>query len=98
MCGPEPDVVQIKLNEALMNLAKQGVKAERFNLARQLKDFMANPEVSKLLRTNGKKVLPITVVNGKIIKTGAYPSYEELCLALGLKPVKVSVMVLKQEF
>ncbi len=48
---------------------------------------MENPEVKALLTTNGKKILPITLVNGKVFKTGQYPSYEELCEILNLKPL-----------
>jgi hypothetical protein len=40
--------------------------------------FMANMEVGKLVRENGQKILPITVIDGKVIKSGAYPTLEEL--------------------
>lgn len=35
---------------------------------------------------NGKKALPVTFVNGTVFKTGAYPTYDELCTALGITP------------
>ena len=97
LCGPEPDPVQIAVNETIMKLGKQGVGVERFNLSKQLKDFVANAEVSALLKANGKKILPVTIIDGKVFKTGAYASYGELCAALDLEPIKSKLTILKQE-
>ena len=97
LCGPEPDPAQIAVNETIMKLGKQGVDVVRFNLSKQLQDFVANKEVAALLHANGKKILPITLVEGKVFKTGAYASYEELCAALGLAPLKDKIKILKQE-
>ena len=97
LCGPEPDPVQVKVNETILALSKQGVAVERFNLSKQLKDFVANAEVAALLRANGKKILPVTIINGKVFKTGSYASYAELCAELGLQPVKTKMTILKQE-
>ncbi len=95
LCGPNIDPVLVKMNDAILALKKQGVEVERFNLAQQPKDFMSNPEVRSLLTKNGKKILPITIVNGKVFKTGQYPSYEELCDALGIKPLAQKPMTLQ---
>lgn len=88
MCGPSIDPVLVKMNEAVLALKKQGIEVERFNLAQQTKEFLANKTIEELLHKNGKKVLPITVVNGQVFKTGAYPSYEEICKALEIEPLK----------
>ncbi|MFN3396876.1 MAG: arsenite efflux transporter metallochaperone ArsD [Thermodesulfovibrionales bacterium] len=88
LCGPSIDPVLVKMNDTVLALKKQGVEVERFNLAQQPKAFMENPDVKSLLTKNGKKILPITLVNGKIFKTDEYPSYEELCKALGIEPLK----------
>ena len=88
MCGPSIDPALVKINEAALALQKQGVEVLRFNLAQQPKEFMANKTVADLLHKNGKKALPVTMVNGEIFKTGVYPSYEDLCKALGIEPLK----------
>ncbi|GAB4425018.1 MAG: arsenite efflux transporter metallochaperone ArsD [Thermodesulfovibrionales bacterium] len=88
LCGPTIDPVLVKMNDAVLALKKQGVEVERFNLAQQPKAFMENLDVKSLLAKNGKKILPITLVDGKVFKTGEYPSYEELCVALGIEPLK----------
>lgn len=94
LCGPALDPVLVKMNDAVIALKKQGVEVTRFNLAQQPKEFMANKTVADLLHKNGKKVLPITFVNGAVFKTGEYPTYEELCAALGIEPLKHKPMTL----
>lgn len=88
MCGPNIDPVLLKINEAVLALQKQGVEVQRFNLSQQPKAFMDNPDVKALLSRNGKKILPITLVNGEVFRTGEYPAYEEFCIRLGIEPLK----------
>lgn len=94
LCGPVIDPVLVKVNDAVLALKKQGVEVERFNLSQQIKDFMANEDVAGLLHKNGKKILPITMVNGSIFKTGEYSSYEDLCKALEIEPLQYKPMTL----
>lgn len=97
LCGPALDPVLVKMNDAVLALKKQGVEVERFNLAQQPKEFMTNKTVAELLHKNGKKILPIIIVNGKVFTTGEYPTYEDLCQALGIellkhKPIALNIM------
>lgn len=87
-CGPNLDPVLVKINDALLALKKQGVEVERFNIAQEPKAFMANKTVSELVHKKGRNILPITLVNGEVFLTGEYPSYEKLCEALGIEPLK----------
>lgn len=88
MCGPSIDPVLVKMNEAVLALKKQGVEVMRFNLAQQPKEFLANKAVAELLHKNGKKILPVIIANGEVVRTGEYPSYEDLCKTLGIEPMK----------
>ena len=88
ICGPVLDPILVKMNDALLALKKQGVEVVRFNLAQQPKAFMVSKTVAELLQKNGKNILPVTFVNGKVFLTAEYPSYEKLCEALGLEPLK----------
>jgi hypothetical protein len=88
LCGPSIDPVLIKMNDAVLALKKQGVEVKRYSLAQQLMEFMANKKIADLLHKNGKKILPITIVNGEVFTTGTYPSYEDLCMALGIEPLQ----------
>ena len=38
---------------------------------------MDNGTAIDLIHKNGKKILPITLIDGEVVKTGAYPSVEE---------------------
>ena len=69
-------------SDGRLALKKQGVVIER-----QMKAFMVNIAIANLLQEQGKKVLPITVVNGEVFKTGEYPLYEDLCKELGIEPL-----------
>lgn len=88
LCGPSIDPVLVRVNDAVLALKKQGVEVERFNLAQQPKAFMDNKTVASLLHQDGKKALPVTIVDGEVFRTGEYPTYEELCAALGIEPLK----------
>lgn len=88
LCGPSIDPVLIKMNDAVLALKKQGVNVDRFNLAQQPKEFVTNKKVADLLHKNGKKILPIIVINGEVFMTGEYPEYEDLCKAVGIEPLK----------
>ena len=88
VCGPSIDPGLVKMNDAVLALKKQGVEVERYNISQQPKVFLANKKIADLLRGNGKKILPITLVNSEVFKTGEYPSYEELCKALGIESLK----------
>ena len=94
LCGPAIDPVLVKVNDAIIALKKQNVEVERFNLSQQTKSFMENKTVADLLHKSGKKVLPIIIVNGAVFRTGGYPTYEELCGALGIEPLKTKPMTL----
>jgi hypothetical protein len=87
LCGPEVDHALLKINEALLILQKQGVEVTRYNLAQTPLDFIANKTVAELLQNKGNKILPITLVNRGLFKTGSYPVYEDLCRALDIEPV-----------
>ena len=94
LCGPTLDPVLVRMNDAVMALKKQGIEIERFNLAQQTQAFMTNKTVADLLHKNGKDILPIIIVNGEVFRTSGYPSYEDLCKALGIEPLRQMPMTL----
>lgn len=88
ICGPAIDPALLSMNDAILALKKQGVTVERYNLRG---DFMAikdNEPVMELIHKNGAKILPVTIIEGTVFKTGEYPSYEELCSKLNIEPLK----------
>ena len=87
LCGPQIDPLLVEANDTVLRLKKQGVAVERFNLAQQPHDYVANPTISALMNERGKDALPVTLINGEVLKIGAYPDYEELCKALRIEPL-----------
>lgn len=82
LCGPTIDPVLLDVNEMVLRLKASGVDVVRYQLGAQPKEFMANQDVYQLLKKEGLSVLPITTVNGKVIRTGEYPSWEEVRQAM----------------
>lgn len=77
VCGPNPDQSLIDLQDTLAVLKDKNVEIERYIITQSPEKFKENPQVIKLIQEQQLKVLPITTMNGVIIKTGSYPSLEE---------------------
>jgi len=74
----------VRLNENLRRLQAEepGVIIERYAINQRPFKFRDNADVYKLVTGNGKKILPVTTVDGKVVKTRDYPSYDEMRAAL----------------
>ncbi len=82
MCGPTIDPLLLDLNEMILTLQGEGITVARFQMSAHAQVFARNSEVLKLLREKQLAALPISVVNGRIIKTGTYPTLAEVRVAL----------------
>jgi hypothetical protein len=81
VCGPEPDLELITFNETLKKLQAEyngQLTIMRASLSFNSLIFLANPEVTRLVKENGPGILPITTVNGQMIASQKYLSYDEL--------------------
>ncbi|GAB4139358.1 MAG: arsenite efflux transporter metallochaperone ArsD [Ignavibacteriales bacterium] len=81
LCGPDIDPALLDINEAILKMKKEfdgQVKIERYLLSQQGAKFMQQPEVMKRLQSNGVDILPLTLVDGKVVKEKSYPTYDEL--------------------
>lgn len=83
ICGPSVDERLVKVSENIDVLKKRGIEVERYMISQQPLKFRDNQEVYQLVKEKGKEVLPVTVVNEKVIKYGEYPTLEEIEKALG---------------
>ncbi len=86
LCGPTIDPVLLDVNEMVLKLKGQGVQVERYLMSAQPQAFLNNAEVYRLVREQQLAALPITVVNGRVIKVGAYPTQAEVQAALDGQP------------
>ena len=80
VCGPEPDKELIEFNETLKKINKDfsDLKITRASLSFDVKMFLENNEIFQLVKENGKEILPITTINGKIIAKKKYLKLNEL--------------------
>lgn len=84
VCGVDVDPVLVQFAADLQWLGEQGVEVKRYNLGQEPQAFAANPAVVKEMEA-GMERLPIIVVDGQIVATGAYLSRLQLAQKLGLK-------------
>lgn len=84
VCKSNADPELLRIKAVIDNLIKHGVEVQRYNLATDPKAFMQYEEIGSELYQHGEEVLPITVVDGKIIKTRSYPTNEEFAAFSGI--------------
>lgn len=84
LCGVGVDPELLRISTVLNSLHKAGVTIERFNLTNNPMEFITNTDINKLLTDKGVEVLPVTLVNGKVVKTAAYPTTKEILKLLDL--------------
>lgn len=79
VCGPSVDENLLRITGIFESLKKiNQVEANRYNLSSNPAGFTKNEAVLKELQEKGNDVLPITLVNDTIVKTGSYPTNEEI--------------------
>ena len=84
ICGEEVDPVLIQMAANLKWLSEKGIDVQRFNLSQQPEAFIAEPAVREAVVASGTDVLPIMVLDGKIVSHSRYPTKEELSKIFGL--------------
>lgn len=77
VCGPNPEQSLIELQDTLTALKAEGIEVERYIITQSPEKFKENPQVIKLIQEQQLKVLPITTMDGTIVKTDSYPTLEE---------------------
>lgn len=91
LCGVSVDSDLLRISTIVNNLKNNGVNVERFNLTNEPMEFVKNREVNELISNEGVEILPITVVDSKIVKTKAYPSNSEMAEWLGVPSTYIEI-------
>jgi hypothetical protein len=86
LCGPTLDQTLLDVNEMILSLQRDNFRVERYQMASNPNVFLGNADVMNLVREKQMDALPIIVVRGKVIKVGAYPTADEVRIALSLIP------------
>lgn len=82
LCGPTLDQTLLDVNEMILSLKSAGVSISRYQMTSHPNAFLHNAAVMRLVQAQQMAALPITIVNGQLIKSGAYPSLAEIQVAL----------------
>lgn len=84
LCGVGVDPELLRISTVVNNLSIAGIVIERFNLTNTPMAFVTNVEINNLITEKGVEILPVTLVNGKVVKTAAYPTTKEILKLLEL--------------
>lgn len=84
VCGADIDQSLVTVTADVRSLQAGGADITRHNLANDPTAFTDDETVRAFLNTVGSKGLPLTVVDGVTVATGAYPSKEALREFAGL--------------
>jgi len=85
VCGTTVNPELARFAVDLEWLKKQGVEVERFNLSSHPAAFASSDTVKKALTERGNGCLPLTLVDGVIVKEGSYPTRAELSKSTGIE-------------
>lgn len=78
LCGPVLDQSLLDVNEMILALQSKGIVVKRYQMSSDPNAFLNNEKVIKLVREHQVSALPITVVNGEVIKSNSYPTLIEI--------------------
>ena len=84
LCGVGIDSELLRISTVLDTLKKNGIEVNRYNLTSSPQEFVKNAKVNERLMDEGVEVLPIIVVDGKIVITKRYPRNDEFVILLSL--------------
>lgn len=74
ICGPGVDPNLLRVAAIIVRLKHKGFEVKRHNLTGDPMAYVENKTINQLLMDKGVDVLPVTLVDGVVVKTGQYPS------------------------
>ena len=90
VCGPSVNPELIRVAAVVENLKKEGIDITRHNLSSEPQAFVQNTIVNTELNDKGTEILPITIVDGVIVKESGYLTNKEFaeCLKIGIDKIQ----------
>lgn len=85
VCGPSVDPELMRIATVINSLQEKGVNIQRHGLTSEPQDFITNKVINEILKSEGIDVLPVTLLDGKVVKTSSYPTNDELEKWLGVE-------------
>jgi hypothetical protein len=84
VCGASVDKELLRVATVIENLKRNGSDITRFNLSSQANAFVENQLINDYLKQHGPEILPITLVDGEVVKTKVYPTNDEFTQWTGI--------------
>lgn len=84
LCGVNVNPELLRVATLISKLNKMGAGIHRYNLSQSPRVFVSNTQIRTILNTEGKNVLPITMMNDQVVKKGSYLTNEEFCNYLNI--------------
>lgn len=78
VCGVGIDTELLRITNALGTLQKNGISVGRYNLSSAPQIFVSNKAINQMLNEKGVDCLPITTIDGEIVKMASYPTDQEI--------------------
>ena len=79
VCGPSVDETLLRITTVVNTLQNKGILIERYNLSSNPQIFVDNKIINEILEKDGVDSLPVTVLDGEVIKQKEYPTNSEIC-------------------
>jgi hypothetical protein len=96
VCGPSIDPELIRVSTVINILKSKGIEVKRYNLSQQPQAFIVNNKINYLLQKGGSDVLPITLLEGEVVKTNSYPTNSEFAQWLGIREAELPTHTYKR--
>jgi hypothetical protein len=93
LCGPGVDPELLRVATTINTLTTKGVTVIRYGLSSEPQAFVDNRQVNEYLLKEEVEVLPITVVDGVVVKTKEYPTNEEFAKWSGLSKAEIAAVI-----
>lgn len=84
LCGVGVDPELLRVSTVISNLEKNGIRVERYNPSSAPQEFVNSQIINERMMQQGVDILPITMVDGKIVKEGGYLTNAEFAQILNV--------------
>ncbi len=84
LCGVSIDQELLRVATTINTLTKKGITVLRYGLSSEPQAFVDNKKVNECLMKDDVEILPITMVDGEIVKTKKYPTTDEFAQWAGV--------------
>lgn len=78
LCGVEVDPELLRISVVIRTLKKKGITVVRHNLRDEPQVYVTNKIVNDYLQKHGVEALPITLVEGQMVLSKAYPTTKQM--------------------